>query len=628
MLFRAFFTMLLIVGGLFAAGRGYAQISVGADFSSELVMPEILRDSTHRLTLDSVIYGAHWRKAFRQSRDPFMTFGADPSNWWLHFRVTNNTNRVKTVILRINRKNFDELELWHQRPDTILPLGVVGADVHDDPRFGLTDGYHFAVTLLPGSNELWAKASNRIGSMHMGLSLYSQNDFAMLSRKNVLLFGLFLGVMTVSFLFGALLFAQYRDPVYLLYLAYVLNILLRETYNNSADFGFAPVFQRNVTSMLIATTFGLFFRQFMRLWELNKWLDRVVKYYALLIALLGLVIWVLAKSGEGDILKYFFTIIDTTNLLFTAVALIAGLWYFRTSIRARIITAAYLPLAAGFVAILLRNMNVISNYPIITQAVMWGFIIEVLVFTVAFSIWSRTLEDERRVLQLKLEVEKRESQLAVQAAEQRVKDRIARDLHDDVAASMSGIRILSQVAQGQFASKAPDAAPILEQISRSAQSTLDSIGDLIWAVKPNADYLNDMADRMREYAAKVLDSQDIQYHLNIPRNLPILDLDIETRRNVFLIFKEAVNNAAKYSRCNEMDIGLRVDGNLLWLHVCDDGQGFSMANIKNGNGLGNMTKRANDIGGDLQIVSAPGAGTQVRLYLPIHPRVPENSNGT
>ncbi|MBK8557757.1 MAG: histidine kinase dimerization/phosphoacceptor domain-containing protein [Lewinellaceae bacterium] len=94
-------------------------------------------------------------------------------------------------------------------------------------------------------------------------------------------------------------------------------------------------------------------------------------------------------------------------------------------------------------------------------------------------------------------------------------------MHDDVAASMSGIRILSQVARQQIMQEAPQTASLLEQINHSAQTTLEGISDLIWAVKPNENYLNDIADRMRAHASKVLEASDIAYQFNIARELPI-----------------------------------------------------------------------------------------------------------
>jgi signal transduction histidine kinase len=184
-----------------------------------------------------------------------------------------------------------------------------------------------------------------------------------------------------------------------------------------------------------------------------------------------------------------------------------------------------------------------------------------------------------------------------------------------VAASMSGIRILSQVARNQFAGKSPEAVSLLEQISLNASAILDSISDLIWAVKPHPDYLNDMADRMREYAVKIFDAKDIEYRLSIPRNLPMRDMDIETRRNIYLIFKEAVNNAMKYSSCTHMEVNLQVNNEQLLLRVADNGVGFDAGTTIRGNGLANMEKRARDIGGALSVISGSGKGTEVLLSL-------------
>jgi signal transduction histidine kinase len=160
---------------------------------------------------------------------------------------------------------------------------------------------------------------------------------------------------------------------------------------------------------------------------------------------------------------------------------------------------------------------------------------------------------------------------------------------------------------------------LLEQISKSAQSTLESISDLIWAVKPHPDYLNDMADRMREYAQKFLDARDIDYQLNIPRNLPVMEMDIEARRNAYLIFKEAINNAMKHSECTRMDISLLADAEKMTLLVGDNGIGFEVAEkLSTGVGLGSMHKRAHEIGGELKITSAPGLGTKISFSLPVN----------
>jgi len=594
------------------------QTLLQSDFSHALITPKLLRDSAHVLTFDSVRSETIASK-FVIAKSPYLTFGADASTWWLQFSVKNELPTYKTLILWLNRTNFDSFSLLQQKPDgTFQTYGDVGAAFYDDSRFALSNGYYVAILMQPGENKFWAKASNEVGSMYLGMSLHTPDQFALKSRYNVLLFGFFLGTMLVSILFALQLYYMYRDPMYLFYLAYMVVVLLREAYNHSAIVNIFPVMQRHGISFLMVATYGLFYRYFIRLWELDKWLDRVTKWYLIAMFVLTGVFGILVKYEHGPLMQVIFTAAMLSILVITIISVVVVARNFRTSVRARIVVFAFLPLAVAFILNLLRNINVLPNYPFIQYAVMWGFIFEAGIFAVAFIRWHGFVDRDRNVLQLKLSMEQQEKQLAIQAAEQKVKDRIARDLHDDIAASMSGIRILSKVAHQQFAHQVPEAAPLLEQISKSAQSTLESISDLIWAVKPHPDYLNDIADRMREYAQKFLDAKDIDYQLNIPRNLPVMELDIEARRNTFLIFKEAINNAMKHSECTHMDISLLADSEKMTLLIADNGIGFDVAEkAASGVGLGSMHKRAQDIGGELKITSELGKGTRISFWLPV-----------
>ncbi len=621
---RSFFgvTVVVVLLGLFPCSDIQAQdihqTTISQNFTTTFITPKLLRDSARTLDIESIRSTAVDAR-FWPAESPYLTFGADLSAWWLKFRVKNELKTPKTLILWLNRKNFDEFKLWHQKPDsTLIAYTEVGAKHYDDAHFALTTGYYIPVTLYPGENVFWAKASNEVGSMYLGLSLHTPDEFGLMTRKNVLLFGLFLGVMLVSLVFAGQLYFMYRDPTYLLYIAYVVVVLLREAYNHSAVVNLFPVMQRHSISFLMVATYGMFYRYFIRLWEINKWLDTITKWYlAAMFVLVGL-FTILVSYEQGPILKIMFTAVMLSILIITALSAWIVISNFNKNPRARIVAIAFVPLAGAFILNLLRNIDLIPNYPFIQYAVMWGFILEVLVFTVAFIRWHAVVESDRNILEIKLEVGQKEKAIAVQAAEQRVKDRIARDLHDDIAASMSGIRILSKVAHQQFADKIPEAGPILEQISKSAQSTVESISDLIWSVKPHPDFLNDMADRLREYAGKVLESQDIDYKINIPRNLPILDLDIEARRNIYLLFKEAINNAVKHSQCSKLTIQLDASKEAISLLVSDNGVGFNPKTKKEsgvGIGLSNMNKRAREIGGTLKIESEPGKGTAISFFL-------------
>jgi signal transduction histidine kinase len=121
---------------------------------------------------------------------------------------------------------------------------------------------------------------------------------------------------------------------------------------------------------------------------------------------------------------------------------------------------------------------------------------------------------------------------------------------------------------------------------------------------------------------RVLEAKDVDYQMNIPRNLPVVDLNVESRRNAYLIFKEAVNNALKHSGCTRMDFDFQADGSKMTLHIVDNGKGFDLnARRHSGIGLSSMEKRAREINGGLEVLSAPGQGTHITFTLPLQKNV-------
>jgi signal transduction histidine kinase len=126
-----------------------------------------------------------------------------------------------------------------------------------------------------------------------------------------------------------------------------------------------------------------------------------------------------------------------------------------------------------------------------------------------------------------------------------------------------------------------------------------------------------MVRRMRDHAEELFEARDIRLILDLPDLAHSTRLGVDVRRDLYLIFKEAVNNAARHSRCSTVAIVLRTTGSELSLEVTDDGVGIDRARGSEGNGLGSMRGRAGRLGGLLDVVSAPGTGTTVRLRMPI-----------
>jgi two-component system sensor histidine kinase UhpB len=196
---------------------------------------------------------------------------------------------------------------------------------------------------------------------------------------------------------------------------------------------------------------------------------------------------------------------------------------------------------------------------------------------------------------------------------ERVRNTIARDLHDDIGSTLSSINILSKVA---LVEKNGNAENYLQRIGDQSSRMMEDISDIVWSINPHNDSMSQAVTRMREFSAEVLESKNISLNFSEKLNDDI-KLDADKRKNLFLIFKESVNNAAKYSKASRVDISLEKVDHTLVMKVKDDGQGFDETTIKAGNGLRNLRERAREIEGTIKLTSQAGKGTEIELRLPL-----------
>ena len=196
---------------------------------------------------------------------------------------------------------------------------------------------------------------------------------------------------------------------------------------------------------------------------------------------------------------------------------------------------------------------------------------------------------------------------------------IATDLHDDIGANLTKIAILSEVARRQELSRDAD-RPVdrsLASIARIARESVAGMSDIVWAISPARDNLGDLVRRMREHVEEVFAVRNLEVVFNAPTDGLALKLDSSVRRDVYLIFKEAVNNAARHSGCSKIAVDFRADRTYLSLAVTDDGAGFDLASDGDGQGLTSMRQRAKRLGTMLEVDSHAGHGTTIGLTFAI-----------
>ncbi len=203
-----------------------------------------------------------------------------------------------------------------------------------------------------------------------------------------------------------------------------------------------------------------------------------------------------------------------------------------------------------------------------------------------------------------------------QAAVERERMRIARDIHDDLGDRLTTVAMLSGLALRNRNGDGPDEKH-LEQISTTARQATDALDEIVWAVNPRNDVLPNVVDYVGQFAVEFLRTANIQCRLDLPDHPPLQPVSAEARHNLFLSVKEALNNVARHSGATEVKLSLVASDTSCTVTVEDNGRGFAQKPAANGaDGLQNMRQRMSEIGGRFELESQPGKGTRVTLEFP------------
>jgi signal transduction histidine kinase len=204
---------------------------------------------------------------------------------------------------------------------------------------------------------------------------------------------------------------------------------------------------------------------------------------------------------------------------------------------------------------------------------------------------------------------------------ERVRTRIATDLHDDIGSSLSGMALLSEAVRQQVGTARPEAFEMASEVAALARGLARGLSDVVWSIDPRRDDLRSVITRVRQFAA-ALEAQGIAWSLLEPPEPQKVKLTPEQRHHLYLILKEALNNIARHAHCTSVRLTMELRDRHLRAEIVDDGCGFSepagaSPEDHQGNGLRNMSLRAEQMGGRLRVDSAVGRGVRLELSVPL-----------
>lgn len=253
----------------------------------------------------------------------------------------------------------------------------------------------------------------------------------------------------------------------------------------------------------------------------------------------------------------------------------------------------------------------------------WAYSIYVIAFLGglylirATEIKRRKRKDEERLRREREEARLREAELKAvnieqekEIEKQKIRNRIAQDLHDEIGSNLSSISLMSELIQNDEKINA-EASEKINRIHKVAKGSTQAMRDIVWLTNPSSDSLKDLIAKMKEVADNTLGKFDL--HFDYPKDITEINLLPETKRNIFFIYKETLNNIVKHAEAKSVWIKFGTENKNIFLSIKDDGTGFNASAGYGGNGLKNIRSRAKEINADLKFESTPGKGTLLEL---------------
>jgi signal transduction histidine kinase len=228
---------------------------------------------------------------------------------------------------------------------------------------------------------------------------------------------------------------------------------------------------------------------------------------------------------------------------------------------------------------------------------------------------------EQRTAQLQREIRERERAERHRAIETE-RSRIARDLHDDLGSNLTEIGVLAST--GQRTNGAEGSSELFDAIAGKARGSIAALDVIVWAVDPEDNSLQSLADYLSGFAGENLAHSNVACRFKIPVTLPAVIFEGRVRHDLFLAVKETLNNVVRHAHASEVEFRIAASETAMEIVIADNGKGFDPSHANEGNGLKNLRDRLAKLGGSCVVESRVGNGTTVRMCLPLPAGAPNS----
>jgi len=578
----------------------------------------MLPETYHSLTFNT---GAIHK---RQIPDKFVTKKAI-----LRFNICNGSDSAKSIWFFPGLYYWDS-QLYDLEGDTLKKIPSI---LPDQPK-----EISYRYITLPAHDSATIIAELRFVRTHLnsirpilispGYLASFIKDLDSTNMESKIVTYLFCGLLLMMILFSLASFFQGANPEFLYYSGYAfflgLMLFIKAIYSyHTTWFGF---FQETYLDLIMQNSGILMYMLFMQKFLATK------QYHPFLYKLYQAGVLLLIVSTAVFSYAHYLTdnftlenrIENITKILLLVMVIIFLVYstrFWNEKLLRYLFWGNLCLLVFSFLSLMMLNKSIMPrNVPAIFKSSLFyyeiGLLLELIFFLLGLNqknkrqLISEARERER--LKAKDQMNEYEKEIAVYKAQQQERERISADMHDELGSGMTAIRLMSEIARNKMKENTPIE---IEKISHSADEVLNKMNAIIWSMHSGNDTVDNLVSYIRSYALEYFENTPVNCKIFTPEHIEPTELTGDKRRNLFLSVKETLNNVLKHSKATELRIEFKID-KALTIKIMDNGIGIDLQKIRQfGNGLKNVSKRMESIGGTYQIENHAGTATTLKLPL-------------
>ena len=573
----------------------YAQEIILSNESNEVTVSyncSIFEDLNHQFS-EKDILSPDFQKNFQKTKLSIPNFGYGMSGIWLKINLKNSSS--KHWFLEIDNPRINRLSFFLVKNNQLIYQAKTG-DSQPFSSYQIADrNLFFDLKMLKNESYAIYLKANGSEDLKFPMTFWEEKRLYQHLADRNLIWGIYFGFIFLISFYNFFLWLTIRDKTYLFYVFYVLTfgLLQADLYGYGFQYLWSNSFINNRGVIVFMFGSNFFMIHFLRnFWNLKQhlpfWYKVSIKisWFVAVLVLISLLFY-----------QWYFNIVGVILIM------ILVLWFFFLIIKLIILKqkSAYFSLLAFGALMMATFVVILKNFGILSAEnqdyyLMIGSMIEIVLFSLA-------LGDKFRNEQLEKQ------------RQQHIRNEIAANLHDDLAASLSSLTMYSESNRRKAQKELSSSNELIfSKISEKSREILNLVRENVWEMNSRNDQSEEWLDRMIKFAVETLESKQIELDLTISDEIQNMILPIDYRRDLYLFVKEAINNIAKHSEADMVKLSLYLQQNTLFLSIKDNGKGFDTKELSNGNGLLNFQNRANHLKGKYEINSVIGEGTEVKLW--------------